>query len=81
MGMSGQWIGRYAGATSGGIHVNIDEDESIYFGVAYLFADDPKLPPSVAYFGTANKNREFLFRVELIHAIDIQTGGAVPWEK
>ena len=80
VGMNGQWIGRYVGATSGNIHVNIDEDESKYFGVAYLFSDDPKFPPSVAYFATSNKDRELLFSVELIHAIDIRTGSAIPWE-
>ncbi len=47
-GLNGQWIGEYTGTTSGNIHVNIDEDESNYRGVAYLFSADPTLPIAVA---------------------------------
>jgi FRG domain len=78
-GLNGQWIGKYTGTTSGDIHVNIDEDESNYRGVAYLFTGDPQLPISVAYFSTPNKERDFSFRTEMIQAIDLATGGAVPW--
>jgi hypothetical protein len=78
-GLNGQWIGKYTGTTSGDIHVNIDEDESSYRGVAYLFNSDPQLPIAVAYFSTLNKERDFSFRTEMIHAIDLGTSNAVPW--
>ena len=68
------------GASSGRIHVNIDEAESNYHGVAYLFDNDPLLPPTVAYFSTPNKERDFSFRTELIQAIDGASLQAVPWE-
>jgi len=78
-GLNGQWIGKYTGMTSGDIHVNIDEDESNYRGVAYLFTSEPQLPIAVAYFSTPNKGRDFSFRTEMIHAIDLGTSSAVPW--
>jgi hypothetical protein len=72
-GLNGQWIGKYVGTTSGDIHVNIDEDESNYRGVAYLFNPDPALPIAVAYFSTPNKERDFSFRTEMIEVIDLRT--------
>ena len=79
-GMNGQGIGQYDGTTNGAIHVNIDEDESRYRGVAYLFNVNAQLPVSVAYFSTPNKERAFSFRTEMIHAIDLRTANAVPWD-
>ncbi len=78
--LNGQWIGTYTGTTNGRVHVNIDEDESNYRGVAYLFNDNPELPPAVAYFSTPSKDQKFSFRTEIIQAIDITSGLAVPWE-
>jgi hypothetical protein len=78
--LNGQWIGKYTGTTSGDIHVNIDEDELNYRGVAYQFPTDSTLPRAVAYFSTPNKERGFSFRTEMIHAIDLGTFNAVPWE-
>src|ERR1039458_5146657 len=78
-GLNGQWIGEYTGNASGHIHINIDEDESIYRGVAYLFDSDPKLPTAVAYFSTSNKGRNFSFRTEIIQTIDLKTSRAVEW--
>jgi hypothetical protein len=78
--LNGQWIGEFAGATTGAIHVNIDEDESNYRRVAYLFDNNPQLPPSVAYFSTLNKEPRFSFRTELIQAIDRKSSKAVPWK-
>src|SRR5258708_2920300 len=56
-GMNGQWIGIYGGTTKGHIHVNIDEDQACYRAVAYLFNTDTRLPIAVAYFSTADKER------------------------
>jgi hypothetical protein len=79
--MNGQWIGTYTvGDATGRIHVNIDEVESGYLGMAYVFDADPKLPTAVAYFATPSKEREFSFRTDPIQAVDPQTGNAVPWE-
>src|SRR5271170_1725885 len=79
--MNGQWIGAFTGTTAGRIHVNIDEAESNYVGVAYLFQDDPKLPPVVAFFVTPNKDEVFSFRTDPLQAIDVATSGHVPWDK
>lgn len=79
-GLNGQWIGTYAGTTNGAIHLNIDEDESNYRGVAYLFGSDPRLPATVAYFTTSNKDRDLSFRTEMIRAIDRESMAAVTWE-
>jgi FRG domain len=79
-GLNGQWIGDYTGTTNGHIHVNVDEDESNYRGVAYLFTDNPQLPTAVAFFSTPNKEQTVSFRTEVIQAIDVETPAAVPWE-
>jgi hypothetical protein len=47
-GMNGQWIGIFTGTTDGHIHVNIDEGESNYRGVAYQFPGDLNIPRAVA---------------------------------
>lgn len=80
-GMNGQWIGTYTGTSSGAIHVNIDEAETDYSGVAYLFNSDPNLPTTVAYFSTQDKASEFSFRTEMLNAIDRETTNAVPWDR
>lgn len=78
--MNGQWIGTYTGADTGNIHVNVDETELNYRGVAYLWPFDQKLPPVAGYFTTPNKEKEFSFRTEGIDAIDRVTCDAVPWK-
>src|ERR1700685_4645947 len=78
--LNGQWIGAYTGTDNGAIHLNIDEDQSNYRGVAYLFDEKSQLPPAVSYFSTLNKERDFSFRTELIQAIDRATTNAVPWK-
>jgi hypothetical protein len=79
-GMNGQWLGTYAGSSSGTIIVNIDELESTYAGVTYLTDQNAALPASAAFFSTLNKEREFHFRTEFIQAIDRASGNTVPWE-
>ena len=78
--MNGQWIGTFTGTSSGTIHANIDETETNYVGVAYLFDNNIQLPASVAYFETPNKGNEFSFRTARIDAIDRQTANAVAWK-
>lgn len=79
--MNGQWIGSFTDLGKGGhIHVNIDETESNYRGVAYLWPFDPQFPPAAAHFTTQDKQREFSFRTQAIEAIDRDTADAVPWE-
>lgn len=80
--MNGQWIGTYTvGDTTGKIHVNIDELESKYFGAAYIFDANPKLPTAVAHFATANKNSDFSLRTDPLQAIDPRSGDAATWEQ
>jgi hypothetical protein len=80
-GLNGQWIGKYTGTTAGDVHVNIDEDESNYRGVAYLFNPDANVPITVAYFSTPNKEPDFSFRTEMIEAIDLRTTSRpVQWD-
>ena len=80
--MNGQWIGSFTDLGKGGhIHVNIDETESNYRGVAYLWPFDPQFPPAAAHFTTQDKQREFSFRTQAIEAIDRDTADAVPWEQ
>lgn len=80
-GLNGQWIGKYSGTNSGDIHVNIDEDEASYHGVAYVFSPDPKFPIAAARFSTPGKRRDFSFRTESIQPIDLSTSpGPLEWE-
>ncbi len=57
--LNGQWVGMYTGTTAGDIHVNIDEHESGYRGVAYLF-NNVGLPPAVAFFSIPNREARIL---------------------
>jgi hypothetical protein len=80
--MNGQWTGKYTvGETTGGIHINIDELESNYFGSAYVFDADPKLPTAVAHFVTANKDPDFSFRTDVLKAVDPRLGETAPWDQ
>src|SRR5215471_829025 len=68
--MNGQWIGRYSGASTGLIVVNIDERRAQYQGVAYLSEDNKALPSVAAFFRTRDKNDRFEFRTDLIRLIN-----------
>ena len=68
--MNGQWIGRYSGASTGLIVVNIDERRAQYQGVAYLSEDNKALPSVAAFFRTRDKNDRFEFRTDLIRPIN-----------
>jgi hypothetical protein len=78
--MNGQWIGRYTGTTSGAIHINIDEEESNYRGVAYLWSDDQQLPPAIIELSTVDKEPAFSVRTDSIQAIDRETSKPASWE-
>ncbi len=79
--MNGQWLGRFAGATSGSIVVNIDERPEYYEGTANLIEDDETLPDSFVSFRTANKEPSFQFRTGVILAIDKNTGAGLSLEQ
>jgi hypothetical protein len=80
--MNGQWIGTYtSGDVTGRIHINIDELESNYFGTAYVFSNDPKLPTTVAYFLTTNKDRDFTFSTDNLKTIHPHSAEEKPWEE
>jgi hypothetical protein len=78
--MNGQWLGIYSGTNTGNITVNIDERSHYYEGAAYAIDKDAKLPSSVVFFRTENKDANFKFRTALIQAVDPATGNTVPWE-
>jgi hypothetical protein len=79
--MNGQWLGRFAGSTSGSILVNIDERTDSYEGTANLIEDDETLPDSFVSFRTANKEPNFQFRTGVILAIDKTTGAGLSLEQ
>jgi FRG domain-containing protein len=79
-GMEGQWVGTYAGSSSGSVIINVDKCESNYRGVAYLFGDDKALPGSAAAFTTATKDKDFSIRTDWILALDRASGQAIPLE-
>ncbi|RII29867.1 MAG: hypothetical protein CXR30_08685, partial [Geobacter sp.] len=62
--MKGQWIGKYTGASTGRIIVNIDELSSYFQGIAYLFEDAKNIPSVAAYFRTIDKNKTSCLSVE-----------------
>jgi hypothetical protein len=78
--MNGQRIGKYTGTTSGAIHINIDEEESNYRGVAYMWSDDQQLPPVIIELSTVDKEPSFAVRTDSIQAIDRETAKPVSWE-
>lgn len=79
--MNGQWLGRFAGSTSGSIIVNIDERTESYEGTANLIEDDENLPDSLVSFRTANKEPNFQFRTGVILALDKKTGAGLSLEQ
>lgn len=78
--MKGQWLGTYAGTSTGAIMVNIDERESYFQGTAYLVEDDPIGFIPVASFKTANKSTDFAFRTDPIQPVSEQ-GLILDWEQ
>jgi hypothetical protein len=80
--MKGQWIGTYFGSPNGGkITVNVDERESSFQAMGYVFPEADQLPNPVAYFSTPNKNRRFQCHTESIQAIDPASANVLPWDK
>lgn len=78
--MKGQWIGEFKGSSEGTIVVNVDERESHYQGVAYLFQHDKSLPNSAAFIQTPNKHTPVTFRTNFIRAIHPTSGEIVEWD-
>lgn len=77
--LNGQWIGSFSGSAAGQMHVNIDEEEQGYRGVAYLFENDPQFPHTAARFYIAGKSPTFSFRTQQIQPIDRDSFTEVPW--
>jgi hypothetical protein len=78
--MNGQWLGRFAGSTTGSIIVNIDERQDHYQGTANLIEDDRTLADSLVSFRTASKEPKFQFRTDVILALDPKTGAGLSLE-
>jgi hypothetical protein len=68
--MKGQWIGKYSGSDTGDVIINVDEQESNYYGVTYLVSDNKSLPTIVAYFQTENKRTKFNIHVNQIYPLE-----------
>lgn len=80
--MQGQWIGTYNGSPNGGtIIVNVDERESSFQAMGYVFPEANTLPNPVAYFSTPNKTRHFQCRTGSIQAVDPASANVLPWDK
>jgi len=80
--MQGQWIGTYNGSPNGGtIIVNVDERESSFQAMGYVFPEANTLPNPVAYFSTPNKTRHFQCRTGPIQAVDPASANVLLWEK
>jgi FRG domain-containing protein len=78
--MNGQWMGKYAGSSTGIVIVNFDERRTHYHGVAYLLEENPALPSIMARITTENKDRNFTFRTNDIAPLDPRTGLPVLWD-
>src|ERR1044072_6139069 len=78
--MNGQWIGRYHGASTGLLVVNIDERRTQYQGVAYLSEDNKALPSDAAFFSTRDKNEHFQFRTDLLLPINPFSSRPDTWD-
>ncbi len=81
MGLNGQWLGRFGGTDPGLVVVNIDELESSYEGVAFLFNDDTTLPPTDAGFSIPGKKHTFELRTNYLLALDPTTLEPVPFDQ
>src|SRR5215469_10660546 len=80
-GLNGQWLGEFEGTNPGKIIVNVDELESSYEGVAFLFNNDRTLPPAAAGFSIPEKVHTFEMRTNYITAFDPNTLNIVPVEE
>jgi len=69
-GLNGQWVGTYAGSTTGTIVINIDEQPQNCVGEAFLVDDNRTAPALVAFFTTPKKENQFHFRTDLINWFD-----------
>jgi hypothetical protein len=79
MSMNGQWLGSYEGASTGLIIVNIDKDEQLYVGSAYLADNNPPATVALFYFPNTVPENDFSFR-SLLQVWDSETARVVPWE-
>lgn len=78
--MNGQWIGPYAGSSSGLLVVNVDRRPTCYEGVAYLNESDPSIPSTAAFFKVPIGTPHFSIRTEVILPISPVSGLPTPWE-
>jgi len=78
--MKGQWIGKYSGDVEGSLMLNIDEVSEHYRGVAYIRPNNEKIPSSVAYFKTKDKNSSQVLNAD-IYPLDPMTGYQSTWDQ
>jgi hypothetical protein len=81
VGLNGQWLGCFEGSTPGFVVLNVDETESDYEGVAYLFHEDPTLPGTAAGFTVPGKTHKFEITTNYLLALDPSTKNPVPLDQ
>lgn len=80
-GLNGQWLGSFGGTTPGQLVLNVDELESSYEAVAFLFNRDPALPATAAEFSIPTKSRAFEVSTRVILALDPKNLEVIPLEQ
>jgi hypothetical protein len=79
--MKGQWIGKYEGANSGQVIINVDDLGDYFQGAAYLLPDGTNQPSLAGFFATKDKSEKIAFRTNLILPIDPRTGTGGNWQE
>lgn len=77
--MKGQWIGTYQGSVEGKLMVNIDEVDGHYEAVVYANPSDQRIPSSVAYISTKNKNKKQKAPA-FVNPVDPRNGYQCKWD-
>jgi hypothetical protein len=78
--MNGQWIGDYAGTSSGTLLVNVDDRGAHFEGVAYIRPHGNDIPHTGVGFRTVSKDSEFQFVTRDFWAMHPRTGDPASWE-
>jgi hypothetical protein len=79
-GMNGQWLGRYGGANSGTLIVELDDMGAHYEGRAFAYDDDTTQPSTFALVKTPDKQPAHNLRIPLF-PLDPRTGDPTTWNQ
>jgi len=75
MGLSGQWVSRYAGSNSGTIVIDIDDMGDRYRGVACVWDDNSQFPSSLVRFITESKSNKH--KLNNVRVVPMDTFGNI----